>query len=404
MNQNMMLEAAKKRFFRWPDDGFSAKVAQETLTIGLAKILFLQEQLGYEPDAIIACLPGVMPTGGKDRLQRGYSLGAVLKYGFSSFNKKSKEPLVILDPKVNYCGVLMGCFKNEIPSKESVTGILKEISRSNPKIEGVDLAVDKYFFGNHFLNFYQEGPEEKHWLLIHGSGEIRKDNCLGMGIYIDESPQLQAIAYSFLTPFGPIYYLLGDTTERFMKQCKKAEEISVKARDYLAGRIIPDLEISFNESHLSISEPGNYFLGAYNITAGRTYPFLLCPQEGVALVEAQTIFSDGAIDILGWREQSIRENATGTLKSINGLPHGGRKIYGHERYDFIRVSYDGNKILYHLLDGREEIIVDNLKELGPITYCGMGDLRDIKRLGLANEIGRLRFGKGGYSLNKFNWT
>lgn len=405
MDSNELIVMTRRRFFKGPDNDFGAKVAQETLTIGLARMLSLQEYLDYDSDAIMVCFPGITPTGGTDRLQRGYSLGTVLRYNYSTINSK-KEPLVILDPKANCCGVLIASFRGDFPTKDKLRNRITKLIQKDPKIKGVKIRIEKYFVGNHFINVYQESSfteEDKYWIAIHGSGEMRKDTSLGMGIYIDESQQLQSIARRYNTPVGPIYYLLGEEAMSFMDQYRKAEEFSAESREYLAKRIIPNSEILYNTSHLTITEPGSYFFGVYNIIPRQIYPFLIDKNNGIALLQAQGNFSSNAINILGWKEQAIRANARIVLQSINGLPHGGGKLYGQNEYRLAGVYFDGNKIRYTIFDGKSEFKVDNLKGLGPITYKGLEELDSIKKLGLANEVGRLYFGKDGYSLNVNTW-
>ena len=401
MIKNEMLKIARKRFFKGPDNDFSARVAQETLLIGLARLLFLQKYLGYDPDAIMVCFPGTTPTGGADRLQRGYSLGVVLKYNYLVTNSK-REPLIILDPKANCCGILVASFNGDFPTKEKLRDKVTKLIRKDLKLEGVRILIEKYFVGNHFINIYQESSltgKDKYWITIHGSGEMRKDSNLGMGIYIDESQKLQSIARHCDTPIGPIYYLLGEEAMTFMTQYRKAEEFSTESREYLAKQIIPDLEVSCNVSHLTITEPGSYFCGVYNIIPGQIYPFLINKNDGIVLMRARKNFSLKSIDILGWTKQTIQTDTQKVLQSINGLPHGGGKIYGQNEYRLVRVRFNGNKIVYTIFDGNNEFDIDNLKSLGPITYKGLDELDYIKKLGLADETGRLYFGKKGFSLD-----
>ena len=311
-----------------------------------------------------------------------------------------------MGPKSNCCGVLIASFDSNFPTKDKLKDIIKKLIREDPKVKGVGIKTENYFVGNHFINVYQKNlftKEDRYWLAIHGSGEIRKDSALGMGVYIDESQQLQNIVRHCNTPLGSIYYLLGESAMTFMAQYKKAEKLSDESRNFLAKQIVPDLEVLCNVSHLTITEPGSYFCGVYNITPGQIYPFLINRNDGIALMRARENFLSKTIDILGWTEQATQTDTLILLQSINGLPHGGGKIYSQNEYKLVRVNFNGNKILYTISDGSNEFVVDNLKTLGPITYKGLDELIYIKNLSLADEIGRLQFGKGGYSLNVRNW-
>jgi hypothetical protein len=374
--------------------------------IGLARLLSLQKYLNYEMDAIMVCFPGLCPTNGTDRLQKGYSLGVVLRYNYSSSNSK-KEPLIILDPKINCCGVLVANFTEFFPVQEEVVKRITNLIKKDLRLWGVRINIEKYFIGNHFINFYQKATskEEKgYWIVIHGSGEIRNDSALGMGIYIDESQKLQKIARRYNTPLGPIYYLLGEEAMVFMDQYRKAEKISAESREYLARKIIPNLRILCNVSHLTIIKPGNYFLGIYSTVPGEIYPFLINEKDGIALMEAQQCFFANTFEILGWKEQIAQLDVEDLLKSINGLPHGCGKIYNQNQYQLIYAFYQRGRILYTISDGKNNFTVDNLKSLGPVTYKGEEELNYIKRLGLlATEVQRLSFGKNGFSLNAKNW-
>lgn len=395
-----MISMAKKRIFKSSLSDFSSRLAEETLTIGLARVLSLQGYLGYDPDAIMICLPGTTPTGGADRLQKGFSSGAVLRYGYSSANS-NKEPLVVLNPKVNCCGVLVGSFRSDLPSKNDLMSRINRLRREQPTINGIKIILENYFIGNHFVNIYQQSSfnDDRFWIAIHGSGEMRQDSNLGMGVFIDESLRLQNIARRYITPLGDIYYLLGEDAEFFVGQCQKLEEISARSREHIAKEIISDLDIFCNFCHLNIIAPGNYFLGAYNTVPGKIYPFLISEKDGIALMKAKQNFSAQAIKELGWSRRASEMGIWEILQSINGLPHGGRKVYKQGDYQLVDVYFDGKKIMFIVSDSGRVFSIDNLKQLGKIIYRGKDELAHIQRLGMADEVGRLLFGDRGYSLN-----
>ncbi|MBU4030929.1 hypothetical protein KJ756_02125, partial [Patescibacteria group bacterium] len=141
---------------------------------------------------------------------------------------------------------------------------INRLRQKRPTINGIKIILENYFIGNHFVNIYQQSSfnDDRFWIAIHGSGEMRQDSNLGMGVFIDESLRLQNIARRYIAPLGDIYYLLGEDAEFFVGQCRKLEEISAKSREYIAKEIIPDLDIFCNFCHLNIIAPGNYFLGA----------------------------------------------------------------------------------------------------------------------------------------------
>ena len=236
-------------------------------------------------------------------------------------------------------------------------------------------------------------------MAIHGSGEMRQDNNLGMGVFIDESLQLQNIVRRYITSLGVVYYLLGEDAEVFVKQCQKLEEISAKSREYIAKKIISDLDIFCNVCHLNIVTPGNYFLGAYNTVPGKIYPFLISEKDGIALMKAKQNFSTQAIEVLGWSKRASEIGIWEILQSINGLPHGGRKVYKQGDYQLVDVRFNRERIVFVVSEGGRVFYIDNLKQLGRIIYKGKDELTYIQRLGMADEVGRLLFGDKGYSLN-----
>lgn len=413
MDKDALLDLARKRVFGLPYSNFSIDLAKETVIIGLARLLALQEHLGYEPDSVMFCLPGFGPTKGTDRLQRGYSLGLILRYNYLAINA-GKEPLIILDPKLNCCGVLVATFSGEFPSQMGLKDKLKDLMKGDLQLEGVKISIDKYLAGNHFINTYQrrlitttdrrENSSRGQWIVIHGSGEVRKDSSLGMGVYIDESQQLQKIAKSFNTPIGPINYLLGDEAMNFLAQYRKAELFSARAREFLAENIVSsDVGVICNPSHLTLNRPGGYFLGLYPAVQDEIYPFLIGEKEGVALVRAKKGLQLEDIKKLGWLERLIEMGILELANSINVVSHGGGKIYEEQEYRLVAAHFDGIKTIYAILNGETNFNITHLKNLGRISYQGEETLNELKELRLIEETERLLPGERGFSLNVNNW-
>ncbi|RMD95174.1 MAG: hypothetical protein D6813_00815, partial [Calditrichaeota bacterium] len=195
------LERAKQYLFYTGPLDVGAQLCLENMKYGLAKIHFVQQLLGLQPNATFIASPDVTVTINSYRWQSGFGYGGKLAWGNGS------EELIFLDTKPNCCGMFVGGL-DRLPSKQKLIERSVKMKQERCEIDGVKIKwnLEK---GNHFVDVFEVRPLNAqitlppYAFMAHTSGsELKKKTHLGPGLYIDSSETLLDWAEFVATPFG----------------------------------------------------------------------------------------------------------------------------------------------------------------------------------------------------------
>ena len=102
MKKEEYLSRAKEHLFMTGINDSATKLCSANMTYGIAKIQFLQEKLGLNPDATFISTPDATITRNVERWKNGFSYGGKIEWGDDALE------LIILDVLPNACGMLVG--------------------------------------------------------------------------------------------------------------------------------------------------------------------------------------------------------------------------------------------------------------------------------------------------------
>lgn len=323
-----LVRAARERCFFLDLDDAAARLCRANMPFGLAKIHWMQSELGLEPDACYVSTPDSTVTRNLDRWSSGFGYGGAVMWS---------GDLVPLELKPNFCGMLVAGLDHR-PDVPTLMRTIARIAETTIDVQGVQAHWDMHH-GNHFVNLYGVSDPAAtggmpYVAVMHSSGsELRGPNPLGPGLYLSNSPAgtgLALLARSMPTPFGTAHYLTGGEAAEFLGYCDRVSDFAHARREAYARAIFgDDVRILFNEMHQGLDGPGRMLLGCYRVTR-RNVPWVvvtLRPDLPAYLVAPERIYSERALEREGMLE---RARATGCLERVLGadlLPHGGGYAY-----------------------------------------------------------------------------
>ena len=193
------LARARDRGFFFDVDDAAARLCRANVAFGLAKIHWLQERLGIEPDATYISTPDSTVTRNIDRWTSGFGYGGAFEWS---------GRVMPLELKPNCCGMLAAGL-DEAPPVDETRHTIARLSETTIPVDGVAAQWDMHR-GNHFINLYRVAIPEMtsghpYLVIMHSSGsEFRGPTSQGPGLYMNAPGEgLAAIAERMDTPFGP---------------------------------------------------------------------------------------------------------------------------------------------------------------------------------------------------------
>lgn len=380
MEIEQRLERAKDHLFPLGLNDSGAKIAASVMTFGLAKIHYLQEALGYRPNAFFLSAPDFTITRNTYRFGHGIGYGGILSWG------NGKDKWIPLDIKPNACGMLIGGI-DEIKSCEQLIKALEELKNDPGEIEGTNIKWD-FNKSNHFINLFKVKDNQElppYVFVIHGAGdEFRSDNQNQFGLYIDKSQILKSLAHTLETPFGEINYLSDELAEEYLNFYLAVEEFTKQRRRYVAHQLFGKFSLISDQNHQGLIGINQMVLGCHKFYDTETiYPLMLRADLPAYLLQGKNNLTSEQINRLGFKERARKLEIYDQLHKINILPHGG----GYHFPDILDVGktwqLSGN-IYYELLttSGIGKKIVQHVREI-PYEYRGQEVLSRTLDLDLA---------------------
>ena len=392
------LKKAEEHFFSTGLNDVSAQLAQANTTIGLAKIQFVQEQLGYPADATFISAPDLCISKNIQGWEAGFGYGGTLIWGGGN------RELIVLDPHPNGCGILVGGIENPPKPRELLEKAEEIMGEEKPELDGIEIEWD---LGrrNHFIrvdkveNLTNDWPFPPYSFIVHCSArELKKDTVLGHGLYHDQSEILQERLERFDTPFGPLHVLTGKYAREFTKQHAVAKAFGEKRRRLLAELLFGEYTEIVNRMHQGLVDMNRMVLGAQTIVPGTSndlYPIMFRGDLPISFLKVKNCLTKDQIEKLGFGERARKLGIEQYMENVSIMPHGG----GYRFTDIKRfveiIEIEGGERYFCLeYEGGNQIIIPNLKWVA-FGYRGEEVLEKLEKIGGVERTAQLH---GGYTI------
>jgi hypothetical protein len=324
---------------------------------GLAKIHWVQFQLGLEPDATFVGAPDATVTRNIRRWQSGIGYGGKLAWG------DGQQKLVFLDSMANACGMLVGGLET-IPTMDSLVESTSLALDTKEIIDDVPIEWD-FAVSNHFIDLFRYKPVDenadtsfRYVFIIHGSvPELKGDNDtkFGFGLYRHKSEILRNMTEEFDTPFGKTWILTEDNASEYLRLNDFACELSRKKRSKAAEAIFGDFTEICNPIHQGLLNMNEHLLGCQNTKDKSKTGFLpiaLRSDLPAYLVSGRPNFDEDIMEHLGFTKRAEKYNVD------HRAGHESEKVFSNPRE--LEFTYRGREVVRRALDLRMCDIVARL--------------------------------------------
>jgi len=322
-----LLDRASQFIFSTGLNDGTSKLCKANMKYGLAQFHLIQEKYGFEPKATFISSPDETISRNKFRWNSGLGYGGRLNWG------SGNDKLIFLNSKPNCCGILVGGLE-ELPDPYNLITKIDKI-KSEPLYYD-DFLIDwDYGISNHFINCFETKELSDidlppYLFLIHGSAPEFRDDCHGIGLYIDKSKILKDIAIEEKTKFGTQYILLDSDAAEYLQFSKKALEFSSLKREIIANNLFDfGYKIICNQPHQFLKDYNNMYLGSNctdvscELINSDKFPTTLRADIAAYLFKGKRNFSETTLKNQNLLERAADLELLELLTNANILPHGG---------------------------------------------------------------------------------
>jgi len=366
------------------------QLCRANMKYGLAKIHWVQEQLGLKPDATFISTPDMTITRNAARWKSGFGYGGKISWG------DGNDELVILNVKPNTCGMLVGGL-DRLPEISELVPKLERLKDRKDQIDGIDIKWD-FHISNHFIDLFWVKPlsdvkfPEYVFIMHSGTGELKGDNRMGFGLYYDHSQSLEKIAEKFDTPFGSLDILTGSRAREYHEFHNYADEFSKQKRILAAEALFGEFQFISNETHQWLVNMNEIALGCHMLPKDdpeRILPLVLRADLPAYLVQGKSNLGESEIESLGFTKRSKRLGVNTRLRQANIIPHGA----GYNFPDLLNVCQvfeHGNQRYFEvdLHNDRGKKVLSNPREI-PYLYRGREVVLKTLELNLCELVAKL---------------
>ncbi len=382
-----LLKQAKRHIFSLGMGDIGSALCRVNMKYGIAKIHWMQEELGMEPNATFISGPDETISRNVQRWGGGIGYGGKISWG------DGNEKVFVLDVMPNTCGMLVGGL-DELPSYEKLIRRVHNVLKENIEIDGIPIDWD-FGKGNHFIDLFKvrklDGSDlPPYAFLIHsGNQELKGDNPKGPGLYHHKSKELQEIAEGINTPFGVLHVLLDKEVDSYWKFCNYAESFSKRRRVTAANEIFDSFTEIANITHQGLLNKNEVLLGVNNSLEESLLPIGTRAGLPSFLVTGKKNLTEENIENLGFTRRSQELGVYHRLKNANIVPHGTGYTFP-EILSVLEVKEIETK-RYFVVDMQNAVghkIINNPRDI-PYTFRGQAVVLRSLELGLCEIVARL---------------
>lgn len=389
-NKEELLERAEAHIFSTGLRDGGTQLCKANMKYGIAKIHYVQGQLGLKSDATFISTPDMTITRNAARWKSGFGYGGKISWG------DGNAELVILNIKPNTCGMLVGGI-DKLPDSSELIFKINRLRDQMDKIEGIEVKWD-FHISNHFIDLFWVKPLgeikfPEYVFIIHSAGrELTGDNRRGFGLYYDRSLLLGDMVEKFDTPFGPLYVLTGQKAREYFKFYRYAEEFSKQKRLLAAERLFGDFKLISNEVHQGLVNMNEIVLGCHQFReddSDRIFPFVLRADLPAYLVRGRPNFGEKEIESLGFTKRSKELKVYDRLRKANIIPHGAGYTFP-DLFDVCRIFEHNSERYFEidLLNDRGKKVLSDVREI-PYLYRGRDVVLKSLELNLCELVAKL---------------
>ncbi len=382
MTQKGLLNRAESHIFSTGLGDGASKLCIANMKYGLAKIHYVQNKYGLEPDATFITTPDETISRNVKRWEQGIAYGGKLSWG------SGRERLVVLDTKPNCCGMLVGGL-HDLPKPRNVLRRVFDLEQESSYIKDIKVKWD-FYKGNHFIDVFKV-EEKEHGLrlpryaaIIHaGCPELKGENDKGPGLYWDESKKLMEMSRTIKTPFGPTYVAEGQDAVDYYSFYLFAEEFAKKRREMAFKRLFDNGKVICNQTHQGLLNMNEMALGC-NVfqTRQQLMPISIRADLPSYLVRGIHNFTQHQMDMLGFTARANELGVYHRLNRANVLPHGGGYTFPESiSVEKVFEIKDKRYFKIEMADSIGKLIISNVKEL-EFEYRGREVLQKTLDLGM----------------------
>jgi hypothetical protein len=370
ITRDAMLNRADQHIFSTGLNDGTSHLCLSNMKYGLAKMHYVQQKYGLEPDATFITTPDETVSRNASRWEQGISYGGKLSWG------PGHEKFTILDVKPNCCGMLVGGL-HDLPKPKTILKRVFELEQKASYVNDVKVKWD-FYKGNHFIDVFRVNVKEKginlpkYAAILHaGCSELKGQTEKGMGLYWDESKQLLGMSEKVKTPFGPMYILQGRDAVDYLDFHAFADDFAKKRRELAFREIFDGGKVLSNHTHQGMLNMNEIALGCQMFQShDQLLPISIRADLPSYIVRGNHNFTPHQMDLLGFTERAKELGVSHRLARSNILPHGG----GYAFLDSLTVEkvFEINDKRYFkidLVDGIGKKIISNVKEM-EFTYRG----------------------------------
>lgn len=386
MDRIRLLKQAEEHIFSTGLDDSAARLGLSNMKYGLAKIHWVQRELGLQADATFVAAPDLTVTRNVNRWKSGIGYGGKLVWG------DGHQEFVVLDVKPNCCGMLVGGL-DSLPAVDVLIDRIRALVREASSIEGVPIRWD-LGISNHFVNLFQVQPLEDESLppfafILHASGsELRGSSPKGDGLYWDESEALSRRARVMETPFGALRILTGSEARAYYAFNCQVESFAAERRLLAAECLFGSYSLINNDAHQCLVSMNEMLLGSYSVREGTLFPLTLRADLPAYLLRGKPNATEEMIKQLGFGQRAIEWGVYERLTSANIVPHGGGYLFPHIKDVISVIEREGQRYFEIGLANGARQFITHPRNI-PFTYRGQEVAERTVGLGMGELVARL---------------
>lgn len=373
---------AERHLFSLGVGDAAEEVGRVNVTLFLAKIHFIQEQLGNRPYAMFIGAPDFTFQTSPYKFHEAVPEGGKIIWGDGTYNFVPAE----IEP--DFCGLLAGAVENGIDLEEVLDTLHEMRQKDSYYVGNTKIELHNFRPSSHFLNLYGVDNHKALNLpesvaVLHTSSDEMRDLL---------SDLVRERAEEMRTPFGVSRVLRGSDAWEYQRRCRDSSDFTKKKRKLLFEEIFGHGEIIANHNHYELTGPNGAVIGCSAVNEeGEVFVITLIDGSPAYLVKGRKNLTPRKIEELGFDARKIEKWAYDGLLNANIVPHGG----GHK---LIEVDGVAKVILY---PGAKVIVPRYRTKVGTTAYVDMetafrgyrsdGILERVRALELADHYATLKF-------------